>query len=58
MPYYTVFVQDRLTKQTVCILDMASRSEASALCRQLDYLNACDVYFMDNDFYRKKESES
>lgn len=58
MPYFTVFVQDRVTKQTVCVLDMATRSEASALVRQLDYLNACDVYFIDNEFYRKKESDS
>lgn len=52
MEYFMVFVEDRITRQRVCILDMATRSEAMSLCRQLDYLNACNVYFVNNNFYR------
>lgn len=54
MKYFTVFVQDRITKQSVCILDMATRSEASDIVRFLDHLNACDVFFVENNFYRKE----
>lgn len=52
MEYFSVFVEDRQTHQRVCVLDMASRTEAMDLCRTLDYLNSCNVYFLSNNFYQ------
>lgn len=47
MSYYEVSVKDRVTKQVVTVLSMASRAEAGAAVRQLDYFNACDIYITE-----------
>lgn len=52
--YFTVYVEDNQTHETVQILDLATRSEASELSRVIGKYCGCKVYIIESEFYYRK----
>jgi hypothetical protein len=56
LKYYDVFVEDRQTKQSVCVLSMATRNEALDIVNYLSRFSACAIYFIQTEWSTKNET--
>lgn len=53
MLYFAVACIDHVSRATVIVGDMLSRSEALRLARTISEFQACEVYIIESDYNKK-----
>ncbi len=54
MLYFAVCCIDHVSRATVIVGDMLSRSEALRLARTISEFQACEVYIVESDYNKTK----
>lgn len=54
MKYYSVVVEDHLSKETVVVGNMLTLAEARKLQKDIEFFNACYVFVYEHTWFKKK----